>query len=758
MNILEQEDIIKGLPDQALMQEAQMPSGQVPQYLVVSEIQRRSDMRKRFKEQQPKEGTVKDQVVQEGIMSMMPQMPPSMPMQPSAPPMMPPPMPQGAPPPMPPQDMAAPPQMMSGGGIVRMANGGVSYVQKQQKIRDLFAANATVPEMLAQGITLDDITQYTMAQAQGQDLGGYFSEAGGASALASAANAGQSEMGGGGGGIVATGGEYNPNYPVTAGPQDAKTRRILAGLEAGANRGFDATAGAGQRILPDFLAQRTDFNPIGFLPNYSGTNPVGDAISSAVPSFSVDGVAEDPAQAAVARSSGPFTPSGTTLEEVAGSLYDYQQPVDQRGRGVAGMPTRRGMIYDVLGSDYEGFTGLASPFPSISGRDYFIQQAVERNPEALRQYLPDSGVYRTAGANVQGDSPVQTQSIDVSGAFDDLYKTAGIPTNPNAQLDPRGLSLLGNRTRVTPGPDAVLRDAKAASDRLDDLANTEPKVDDAGEVEQQIEKVVGQSPKGEPSEFSAYLQTLQNATGNDASAPKDEAATDPAVRPELDFANLIADSRRQAMSNALIQLGSGIAAGNVAGGISAAGEAAAAGTAAAREIDMKSRLAQYEAGRQDLMREEDRSEAALERKARAFEAAQDRLLKARLSEEDRALERQRIKDQAAYQSGQLGVSRDKLEILSDQVENELKRLTYDTDKAKRVSASQLAEFVNSLVETQLDDEILEPGERARVARTLTENAFRRYSGLFDVDVSKIDFTPTSTENVAFDALKTKSTR
>ena len=36
MNILEQEDIMQGLPDQALMQEAQMPSGQVPQYLVVS--------------------------------------------------------------------------------------------------------------------------------------------------------------------------------------------------------------------------------------------------------------------------------------------------------------------------------------------------------------------------------------------------------------------------------------------------------------------------------------------------------------------------------------------------------------------------------------------------------------------------------------------------------------------------------------------------------------------------------------------------
>ena len=53
MNILEAEDIIKGLPDQALFEEAQMPSGQVPQFLVVSEIQRRSDMRKRFQEQQP---------------------------------------------------------------------------------------------------------------------------------------------------------------------------------------------------------------------------------------------------------------------------------------------------------------------------------------------------------------------------------------------------------------------------------------------------------------------------------------------------------------------------------------------------------------------------------------------------------------------------------------------------------------------------------------------------------------------------------
>ena len=53
-NILEVEDKIKGLPDQALMREAQFPSGSVPPFLVVSELQRRNQMRKSYEAtQQP---------------------------------------------------------------------------------------------------------------------------------------------------------------------------------------------------------------------------------------------------------------------------------------------------------------------------------------------------------------------------------------------------------------------------------------------------------------------------------------------------------------------------------------------------------------------------------------------------------------------------------------------------------------------------------------------------------------------------------
>ncbi len=178
MNILEQEDIIKGLPDAALMKEASAPSGQVPQFLVVSEIKRRSDMRKRYQEQEQQEqGTVKDQIVMEamGIAPMMPtaMTPPAQPMGPAGPPpngAMPPPMggmpPQGMPPMAPPMPQGMPPMPMGGiasapqamppmgmaqGGIVRMQQGGATA------LLDLIAVGASPVELLRRGYTQEQI-------------------------------------------------------------------------------------------------------------------------------------------------------------------------------------------------------------------------------------------------------------------------------------------------------------------------------------------------------------------------------------------------------------------------------------------------------------------------------------------------------------------------------------------------------------------------------------------------------------------------
>ena len=117
MNILEIEDMIKGLPDQALQEEAQAPSGQVPQFLVVSEIQRRTDMRKRFQSQQQPQNTVSDQIVQEGIAAIAPQ---QMPQQ------------------MPSQQMM--PQQMYSGGIVEMRDmGSVPYSVDMGRFYDMYS-------------------------------------------------------------------------------------------------------------------------------------------------------------------------------------------------------------------------------------------------------------------------------------------------------------------------------------------------------------------------------------------------------------------------------------------------------------------------------------------------------------------------------------------------------------------------------------------------------------------------------------------
>ena len=77
MDILQQEDIVKGLPDAALQMELQMPSGRIPEFLVLSEVQRRADMRQRFAAQEPMpSSTVKQQVMAQGLAGMAQPLPP----------------------------------------------------------------------------------------------------------------------------------------------------------------------------------------------------------------------------------------------------------------------------------------------------------------------------------------------------------------------------------------------------------------------------------------------------------------------------------------------------------------------------------------------------------------------------------------------------------------------------------------------------------------------------------------------------------
>jgi hypothetical protein len=73
MNLLKIQDMLKGAPDQALVGYVQNPSGQVPTYLALSELQRRKEMRASYQANKPEDKSVAEDLVQEtqpGVMGL----------------------------------------------------------------------------------------------------------------------------------------------------------------------------------------------------------------------------------------------------------------------------------------------------------------------------------------------------------------------------------------------------------------------------------------------------------------------------------------------------------------------------------------------------------------------------------------------------------------------------------------------------------------------------------------------------------------
>ena len=125
MNIIDIQDNLKNLPEQALMQEMQRPTGSAPQFLVLGELKRRKQMRDDYNRQQNADmKTVAEEVVtaagapQEGIMQMARSLNPNTNMAQDTG------LAQATPvtPTQAPQPQA--PQMMSDGGIMRLQTGG----------------------------------------------------------------------------------------------------------------------------------------------------------------------------------------------------------------------------------------------------------------------------------------------------------------------------------------------------------------------------------------------------------------------------------------------------------------------------------------------------------------------------------------------------------------------------------------------------------------------------------------------------------
>ena len=156
MNIIEMEDMVKGLPDQVLMQEAQAPSGRIPQFLALSEVQRRKDMRDRFQQQAPQQ-TVKDMILQGGTAGQPSPQPPQIP--------------GGT------QPGGAPPQPVMAYGGGRMPNmyadgGSISAGQQGEMVRQASSGKARLQDFLRQNLTTPQGLGRLAAGALGTAVGG----------------------------------------------------------------------------------------------------------------------------------------------------------------------------------------------------------------------------------------------------------------------------------------------------------------------------------------------------------------------------------------------------------------------------------------------------------------------------------------------------------------------------------------------------------------------------------------------------------
>jgi hypothetical protein len=584
MNILDAEDMIKGLPDQALMQEAQMPSGQMPQFLVVSEIQRRSDMRKRYQAQQQEAmPSVKDQIVQEGIMGAMPQQPMGMP--------------QG----MPPMGMAQ-------GGIARMANGGSTSMPgagalmgAQVEYIDPLVERAKVLARTAK-VSFDEAYEALKREAQ-MNMPDY----------SMIYPAGMGEL------------PALPSPPAGMRPP----RAVPGGIDVGAMGDIDSAVSQGLQGMYSMIPKSSPDGGMvgrGIADMRGAIDSAGSYIDSAVDSAgNYLGKAQDYIVDDVSRSVAPIRQADIEATQRIRDVYENQGIGAGIGQFFREIPTVAGATGSAVLQDIANF-------PPIAGAANMLDQLVTGStddPLTLGQIFgsSDEDVKPAGGKEVQSVSAIQKQSIPQVGgeAFD--FATSIFPSVAT-----------GDDVPVTPPmrPDVDIPEV------ADDKPGTETAPPITGIVD-----------------LAADLHT-------DESDPK------------LDLSDLIGDSRRMAQANALMQLGAGIAGGDLSKGISAAGAAATKGMQDARTLEMKKRLAEYQAGREDLSREE---------KSRQF-----------------------------Y---------DQLEVIKTRYGNEL-------EKSARIGRNELFRTASSLVEAAMGESMLTGEQRKAMVDRLMNEYLSLYGPTFGV--------------------------
>jgi hypothetical protein len=505
MNILQTEDLVKGLPDQRLMQEAQNPSGQIPQFLLISEVQRRADMRNRFEQQKPEnEGTVSEQILNQGIMGAQPQQPP----QHQPPPQMPFPLPQGQGivpsdqqfPPMQPPNAAILPQGdgMAEGGIVQLQAGGYSGRY------DTFAApwNGLTYNINRTGYPTDQVAWEEFLEGRNEPVG-------------------------------------SPRET-----EGTTTNQISFNPDGSLRQSAEQTAPVNARGWDDI----TGYSPVAEAEQWMQRNPktpdpaLAQRANDLLNPAPVDTPARRPDQSLVRRANDLLNPA----------------PVDE---GIAAL-----LPEAEKESPHKPF------FDSVSGYNEMLREKRAGRPPPHDWY----------------ESSVASEGTGRERVFDDLDPLFGFfdPSNPKGihWTDKNQKQKADGAIAGQGATKGVLVGEEAPEDIISgDIPGKEVETSGIAALLPDEDVPVTEEPK-------TALALLMEQAGRKS--------------PELpSIKDLLHQQQQAAYSSALMQLGAGIAGGDISQGLGRAGVAMSRGTEKARELDLRHRMAGYQGEQGEINRD-----------------------------------------------------------------------------------------------------------------------------------------------------------
>jgi hypothetical protein len=290
----------------------------------------------------------------------------------------------------------------------------------------------------------------------------------------------------------------------------------------------------------------------------------------------------------------PFTPQGSTLEELAESMYDYERPGTGNPRGRREGETREDVISRVLGPDaYQPPSFLAGP----GARPKFVESAVESG--MLEQYLPKEENQfletKVNEQNVEGGmfAPIGGTLADLPGSGQNAINAdaAKLGLKTSTSLDPVTIDAGLNTTTDTDQVNKdLVKDLPDIVSRIDASTSEKLPSPDLSPVRTAISGLETATESAKSVAPSDYVNLLKEYNPNFGQYAPDFSGL--IQDQELKAKKIREDARKDAGAQALIQLGAGILEGNVGEGLRGAGKASSDIMAQARaEASAEERLA-----------------------------------------------------------------------------------------------------------------------------------------------------------------------